>query len=100
MNQPEVDDLHGRGTIGKILKSNSLWIGQGGDNKTGFSAIPGGLSSGSQFVWIKERAFFWCSTDFGANQSYYRQLSSNSDGVVREWTDKRMGLSVRCIKNQ
>lgn len=79
------------GAIGNDLKKN---------NKTGFSALPGGgRAFNGEFNGIGEIGFWWSPTEVGYN-SWGRSLSYNSYALDRGTREKRFGFSVRCIKDE
>ena len=43
--------------------------------------------------------FWWTSTEASASSAYYRSLIYSFEQVARDTHPKRMGFSVRCIKN-
>ena len=83
------------GDVGEKLKTSS-W---GGDNSSGFTALPGGnrIESGI-FSGFAGAANFWTSSPDGGS-AWGRPLGSAHSGVGRELGDKAAGYSVRCIKN-
>lgn len=74
----------------------------GASNESGFSALPGGLRSGSGLYANRSGyAHFWSSTDlhnYGAN-SYLLYCESSSISH-QESSSKIIGMSIRCIKDQ
>ena len=78
----------------------SMWaISMGGTNRSGFSALPGGFRSYyGAFDYEGISSMFWSSTPIGTD-AWYRKLSLNKDGVGRYYSDKRSGLSVRCVRS-
>jgi len=81
----------GLGTIGNDLSKN---------NKTGFSALPGGFRyyHGS-FNNIGHMGCFWSATASDATHAYYRALFSDEGclGTMKDY--KRSGFSVRLLRN-
>lgn len=85
---------------GTKLKSASGWSEHGGgDNATGFGAIPGGrLSDNGVFNGIGDAAYFWLfSTTAGA--PVYKGLSSFSSSVLSLNGSAKFGYSVRCVRD-
>jgi uncharacterized protein (TIGR02145 family) len=83
--------------IGSIGKDMSL------NNRSGFSALPGGFHVGSYFMGIGEYASWWSATRNSAAGAYSYQIGlflSPVDSLCtdsnRYWAD---GLSVRLIRN-
>jgi len=98
--------------IGKSLTSTSGWttgsdtgdIGndQQSNNSTGFSALPSGYRfiNGS-FKVLTNYAYFWSSTEYD-NDTYIawgRYLTYNLEGLYREFSSKRTGFSLRCVRD-
>jgi uncharacterized protein (TIGR02145 family) len=78
------------GTVGNDQASN---------NKSGFSAIPGGFyHSLTSFKDIGGGSHFWSSTVI-LNHAWYRDLFSSSDILARGSNIREIGFSVRCIKD-
>ena len=98
------DFLGGPGVAGEKLKSTGteLWNEPNfaANNETGFSALPGGwrLSFGP-FNFIGENAYFWTTTGLTASIAWYRRMSFNSGIVFRDNSDKKLGMSIRCVKD-
>jgi len=81
------------------------WLGtnEGTNLKTGGSSGFAGILVGDRetngtFVSRGSSAYFWSSTESGAN-AWYRYLGSTSATVGRVTNDKAYGFSVRCLKN-
>jgi uncharacterized protein (TIGR02145 family) len=95
-------------TAGGKLKSTTLWNAANpdmpGTDDYGFGALPGGTRvSGGSFSDIGVRAFFWSTTDSGANSAWGRSLYNYSLVVFRSHDSgndyKSSGASIRCLKN-
>jgi len=73
----------------------------GADNASGFTALPGGYrTDGGSFFNIRNFAFFWSATELDINDAWTRILNSNSGNVYRNnYYDKRVGASVRCLRD-
>lgn len=96
--------------IGKSMASSSGWasslqaknIGnnQAANNSSGFNAPPGGYrNSNGSFSGLSRYAYFWSSSESGASYAYDRYLDYGSDGVHRFYEDRRLGYSVRCVRD-
>jgi uncharacterized protein (TIGR02145 family) len=100
------DSLGGSQLAGQKLKSTVLRYWQCpnafADNSSGFSGLPGGgrIIFGG-FYQAGFKGWWWTSTPLDANLAFYRELDYNQVSVYRnnDGTDKRHGLSVRCIKD-
>jgi len=85
---------------GQKLKSVKGWRkGVTGTDDLGFSALPGGERL-SRFYAGGSSGFWWTSTEASASSAYYRSLIYSFELVARDTHPKRMGFSVRCIKNK
>ena len=104
----ELDSLNWRksGGVDKKLMSTDGWGDNNGNNQSGFSALPGGLSFSKPnlkdtiFGLIGESANFWTSTKEKDSSAFARGFYVKSSGVGRGPMDTYNGFSVRCIKNK
>jgi len=73
----------------------------GATNETGFTALPGGYRNESgDFIDMFERSYFWTATvNTGGRKAWYRDLHYGSAQIYRSYYFKRLGFSVRCIKD-
>jgi len=96
------DFCGGGETAARYLKSLILWQKNGGgDNKSGFNALPGGFrySTGS-FDYIGYFGLWWTSSrEATPGFTIIRELFFNNSIVLRRSTTFNDGLSVRCIKD-
>ncbi|MBU2649358.1 MAG: fibrobacter succinogenes major paralogous domain-containing protein [Bacteroidetes bacterium] len=86
---------------GKKIKSQSGWINPGnGTDDYGFSALPGGYHSSSDFDDIGYNAHFWSSTKNTKDHDmpYYRKLNFDSNSVYRG-EDIIYNRSLRCLRD-
>ena len=85
---------------GQRLKSVRGWRqGMTGTDNLSFSALPGGERL-SRFYAGGSSGFWWTSTEASTSSAYYRSLIYSFEIVARDTHPKRMGFSVRCIKNK
>jgi len=99
------DTLGGAIAAGEIMKSKIGWDNTA--DKTpfipefnGFSGLPGGICNHSgAFYGIGDVGAWWSITWSRADIAWSRNLFYNSKGVSRDGTYKRVGLSVRLIKD-
>jgi uncharacterized protein (TIGR02145 family) len=85
---------------GQRLKSVKGWSkGVTGTDNLSFTALPGGERL-SHFYAGGSSGFWWTSTEASASSAYYRSLIYSFELVARDTHPKRMGFSVRCIKNK
>lgn len=74
--------------------------GHFGTDKYNFSALPGGGRSHltGAFSFIGTHAHFWTLTEVGDN-AYLHQINYNSGAIFNNTVDKRLGLSMRCVRD-
>jgi uncharacterized protein (TIGR02145 family) len=96
----------GEKTVGKLLKATSGWNENGnGEDKFGFSALPGGsYNSFFKFFAVGEKGYWWSSTADGSSSAYILIMFHNIEGVYITYTSTSTSeetnfLSVRCIKD-
>ncbi len=103
----------GTNTENKIAKSmaattnwhNSTDIGAIGNNltlnnKSGFSALPGGARSGIGFSAVGLQGGWWTFTDYSADGAWIRWLLYDNSSVGQYGSSaKKNGESVRCVKD-
>ena len=78
------------GAVGNDLASN---------NRTGFSALPGGSrNSVGSFYDQSLSGYWWSATESGASYAYSRRLSYNSEYLYRNNYNKEYGFSVRLVR--
>jgi len=72
----------------------------GASNESGFTALPGGsrLADGT-FAYFGGGGYWWSSTEFDTFNSYIRYIFWSGREIYRDHVDKRIGFSVRCVKN-
>jgi len=94
---------------GKLKETGTAhWVtpNTGATNQMGFSALPGGYRSGSdfygQFVIVGYYGGeWWSSTESSASSAWYRGMYFRRSDVKRDNDyNKTVGLSVRCLKDQ
>jgi len=79
------------GAIGNDLDKN---------NKSGFSALPGGgRNNNGKFRTIGTDAGWWTTLEEDASYAYWRYLRYDGDYIYRSINHKSFGLSVRCVKD-
>jgi uncharacterized protein (TIGR02145 family) len=75
---------------------------QGNNNSSGFTALPGGFRyDNGTFTPIGETADWWSATEFNVINLYAwgRDLGYNFDMVFRNYINKQVGWSVRCLRD-
>lgn len=95
------DFLGGAQTCGQKMKTTTGWDENfSGDNKSGFSALPGGYRTHDGYFSNKGRnALFWSTTEFSPERVWFRNVIGSIPDVYRPNYDKTFGLSIRCIKD-
>jgi len=83
------------------LKSPRDWPqGGGGNNKCGFTALPGGmLLDTGRFMYSGTDCFLWSNSSQSDGTQYALWLSFDSDDARESFYDPGWGHSVRCIKD-
>jgi uncharacterized protein (TIGR02145 family) len=95
-----IDHLGGTEVAGGKMKSTSGWNNNGnGTNSSGFSGLPGGNGGNGTFVDIDYGGYWWSSTEFDADGALYRYLGFSGGYVDSFFSDKGVGLSVRCLRD-
>jgi uncharacterized protein (TIGR02145 family) len=89
---------------GGELKSQGtfFWAGTntGGDNLSGFSALPGGYRNISgAFNSVGIAGYYWSNTGSSATNAYSRVLGNSTANVSRTLSQRKEGLSVRCVRD-
>ena len=95
----------GPSVAARKLKATFGWDEDNGTDEFGFMALPSGLrfADGSYYDLTGKygEAYFWSSIEFDGNSAYDMQMSKNVNNVIINlFSDKEMGLSVRCIKGE
>lgn len=95
----------GQTTPGKVLKSTSGWYTDdvyhgNGTDAFSFSALPAGYRSYTGLYDLAGYyAYFWSSTARDSRNAYNVYLYYNHDYMALDYSDKRRGFSVRCVKD-
>ena len=104
-----IDHLGGREVAGGKLKEKGTdnWNipNTRATNETLFSALPAGYrtlltANNTAFSGFHADGYHWSSSEATTIASAYAVvMSSTSGGIVTSGYDKRLGMSIRCIKN-
>jgi uncharacterized protein (TIGR02145 family) len=100
------DYLGGLVVAGEKIKETggSHWtpINHHNTNESGFTALPGGISTAQNFIELRHTGYFWSSaTKHNQTGSYGWFVSSLSDALTESDSQYlNEGLSVRCIIGQ
>jgi uncharacterized protein (TIGR02145 family) len=96
-----VDFLGGEKIAGKKLKAESGWNNNGnGEDKYGFSALPGGNSNTKgNFNYVGNNGYWWSFVSGGINQYVaYIDMRHDDEYVHTDNYDDGNLLSVRCVQ--
>ena len=69
------------------------------NNATGFSALPAGNYNNGFYYYFGQDANFWSATESDDDNAYYRNLRWHYAYVLRYYSPKDYGYSVRCVRN-
>jgi len=95
------DFLGGESVAGGQMKTTYGWYQAGnGTNSSGFSGLPGGDrgSSDGSFYAAGFDGYWWSSSPSGSD-AWFRFLGGNYENVGRSGSDRRLGFSVRCVRD-
>ena len=87
---------------GGALKSTTGWNAPntGATNSSGFAGLPGGYRNpDGAFNDAGDLGGWWSSTEDTTTYAWNRYLFYNDSGWYRDYVDKRLGFSVRCIRD-
>lgn len=98
------DYLGGENIAGGKLKvtGTDYWVdpNSGAANESGFSAFPGGFRyHDGKFFDFGLSGYWWTSTEFSEQRSYFRMLYYEDISIHRFDNLKKNGFSVRCVKD-
>jgi len=69
-------------------------------NETGFTSFPGGFRNlFGEFIDLGGSGGWWSSTKINKHDVWSRSMTSSYGDVFRDYNDKGVGLSVRCLKD-
>ncbi len=94
--------LGGESHAGEVLKSEIGWKlgGVPGTNQVKFTILPGGTRNKDGFFNSAGRsAYFWSSTSVGEKEARDRGFEYNSAEMVRDFSERGIGFSCRCVKD-
>ena len=100
-----INELGGSNTAGQQLKESgySHWNthANGGNNNSGFSALPGGLRHpyNAHYLNMTMSGHFWIMDESNFENGLNLQILFDSHKATISPINKRAGLSVRCIKD-
>jgi uncharacterized protein (TIGR02145 family) len=96
--------LGGEAVAGKKQKETGIahWTSPntGSTNESGFTALPGGYRNYSGgFGNINRSGYWWSAAEKSSSDAYFRAMNYSYSNVDRSSSNKRSGLSVRCIQD-
>ena len=96
--------LGGDAVAGGKMKTTGTtqWLSpnKGATDQSGFGGLPGGgRSNTGNFGSLGSYGFWWTSTAVNNQFAYYRFLDYSSAAAGKSDSDKRFGLSVRCVRD-
>ena len=68
-------------------------------NESGFSAIYGGMALNNSFVGLKRKTYFWSSDEYNIDNAWWYAMYKISDQIFRQYQEKLVYVSVRCIQD-
>jgi uncharacterized protein (TIGR02145 family) len=87
-------------SAGERLKSANGWFNSGNGNNTyGFSALPAGVGTEENYSSSGEKTCFWSSSDGNGIDAYGIHFEYSDNKARLQYTMKRVGCSIRCIKD-
>jgi len=95
------DFLGGESIAGAKMKSTSGWKDNGnGTNTSGFNGLPGGYRDiYGTFNYIGYLGGWWSSAESNTSGAWCRALYCDLGSIFREYNNKEVGLSVRCLRD-
>ncbi len=98
-----IEESGSRGTDqGGKMKSTIGWNSPntGANNSSGFTGLPGGYRYNfGPYTNIGGSGGWWSSSEYDSTNAWYRGLGSSGSNVVRSFSLKRYGFSVRCVRD-
>ncbi|NTW84153.1 MAG: hypothetical protein HGB36_12465 [Chlorobiaceae bacterium] len=96
--------LGGEERAGGGLKAKELWKepNYGADNKSELTVLPAGArrDTDGEFMAPGGYSRLWSSTESEENSAWCRSLGYFDAALRRGQADKRIGFSIRCVKNK
>ena len=82
------------------MKTTYGWVGGNGTNTSVFSGLPGGLCGyfDGIFDYAGLEGYWWSSSPFSSD-AWCRGLDFYIENVVRYYSNRRFGFSVRCVRD-
>lgn len=90
----------GATTAGLQMKAPSTNIPSwDGTNSSGFTAIPGGIGQGSNYLYLGTRETYWSSTSFSTTDAYDYGLTTGVNTLDEANNTKNGGYCIRCLQD-
>ncbi len=99
------DYLGGESVAGGKMKSTGTqyWNApnEGATNASGFSGLPGGYRNDlyGGFDNLGSSGLWWSASESDAEDAWYRDLTNDDADIYRYVSTKRLGFSVRCLRD-
>ncbi|MBK9980964.1 MAG: fibrobacter succinogenes major paralogous domain-containing protein [Chitinophagales bacterium] len=73
----------------------------GATNLIGFTGLPGGyrFANGAFTLLVGDSGNWWSSTEANTDDAWFRYLFYSTDNLSRNLNNKRLGYSVRCLRD-
>ena len=71
----------------------------GATNESGFKALSGGDREFGVFSYIGYSGYWWSATGINATEARYRSMNYHNSNVKRNSIFKKIGYSVRCLRD-
>jgi uncharacterized protein (TIGR02145 family) len=99
------DYLGGEGKAGGKLKEKgtAYWVdpNAGATNEYGFTAMPAGFRYyDGKFFDFGFSGYWWSSKEYSESRAFFRLLYYSDTNFFRFDNSKKIGFSVRCLKNR
>lgn len=96
--------LGGENIAGGKLKEavNSFWVSPntGATNESGYTALPGGLRyHDGLFHDFGFSGYWWSSTEYSASRAFFRYMDYEYSSLFRFDNLKKIGFSIRCLRD-
>jgi len=91
----------GEKLVGNFLKATNGWNkNSNGEDKYGFSALPGGYgSSDGSFYYVGDDGHWWSSSESTSDDAYYQDMFYSSEGAYYRSGNKGDLYNVRCLQD-
>lgn len=83
-----------------IAKTGAVGDTQQENNRSGFSALPGGYRNTTGTFFYGENGYWWSATIRDSSLAYFRGIKYDSDDLYHYGFSWRCGLSVRLVKDR